>query len=50
MHLYLKYHVRRSPNLNLIEKFFALVTKTLREQVIEENFVRETYDDFVTRA
>ena len=50
MHLYLKYHVRRSPNLNPIEKFFAVVTKTLRKQVIEENIVRETYDEFVTRA
>ena len=50
VHLYLKYHVRRSPNLNPIEKFFALVTKTLRKQVIEENIVRETYDEFVTRA
>ena len=50
VHLYLKYHVCRSPNLNPIEKFFALVTKTLRKQVIEENIVRETYDEFVTRA
>ena len=32
----------RSPDLNPIENFFALVTKTLRKQVIEENIVRET--------
>ena len=29
----------RSPDLNPIENFFALVTKTLRKQVIEENIV-----------
>ena len=40
----------RSPDLNPIENFFALVTKTLRKQVIEENIVRETYDEFVTRV
>ena len=32
----------RSPDYNPIENFFALVTKTLRKQVIEENIVRET--------
>ena len=29
----------RSPDLNPIENVFALVTKTFREQVIEENIV-----------
>ena len=40
----------RLPDLNPIENLFALVTKTLRKQVIEENIVRETYDEFVTRV
>ena len=40
----------RSPDLNPIENFFALVTKTLRKQVIEENIVKETYDEFVKRV
>ena len=38
------------PDLNLIENFFALVTKALRKQVTEENIVRETFDEFVTRV
>ena len=29
----------RSPDLNPVENVFALVTKTLRKQVIEENIV-----------
>ena len=40
----------RLPDLNPMEKLFTLVTKTLRKQVIEENIVRETYDEFVTRV
>ena len=40
----------RSADLNPIENLFALVTKTLRKQVIEENIVRETNDEFVTRV
>ena len=39
----------RSPGLNPIKNFFALVTKTLCKQGIEENIVRETYE-FVTRV
>ena len=39
----------RSPDLNPIKNFFAMVTKTLRKQVIEENIVRETYE-FLTRV
>ena len=38
----------RSPDLNPFKNFFALVAKTLRTQVIEENIVRETYDEVVT--
>ena len=40
----------RSPDLNPIKNFFALVTKTLRKQVIKENTVSETYDEFLTRS
>ena len=40
----------RSPDLNPIENFFVLVTKTFRKQVIKNNIVRETYDEFVTKA
>ena len=40
----------RSPDLNPIENFFTLVTRTYRKQVIEKNIVRETYDEFVTRV
>ena len=39
-----------SPDLNRIENFFVLVTKTFRKQVIKNNIVRETYDEFVTKA
>ena len=40
----------RSPDLNPIENLYTLVTKTLRKQIIKENIVRETYDEFVTRV
>ena len=40
----------RLADLNPIENVFALVIKTLRKQVMEENIVRETYDEFVTRV
>ena len=39
----------RSPDLNLIENILALVTKALHKQFIEENIVREMYDEFVRR-
>ena len=39
----------RSPDLNLIENIVALVTKALRKQFMEENIVREMYDEFVRR-
>ena len=40
----------RSPDLNPIENFFVLVTKTFCKQVIKNNIVRETYDEFVTKV
>ena len=39
----------RSPDLNLIKNIFALVTKTLRKQVIENNVIRETRNEMRVR-
>ena len=49
MHLCLKYY-RICQILNLSKTFFLLVTKTLRKQVVKDNIVRKTYDEFVTRV
>ena len=49
MHLCLKYY-RIRQILNLSKTFFLLVTKTLRKQVVKDNIVRKTYDEFVTRV
>ena len=40
----------RPPAFNLIESFVALVNETVPRQDIEENIVRETYGEFVTRV
>lgn len=40
----------RSPDLNPIENFFALVTKQLRSQVIERKIEKETFEEFVKRV
>jgi len=40
----------RSPDLNPIENFFGIVTKELRKQVLQNNIVRETFDEFVQRV
>lgn len=40
----------RSPDLNPIENVFAFVKKELREQAIEGNIERETYEEFTLRV
>jgi len=40
----------RSPDLNPIENFFGMVTKTLRKQVKDRNIERESFSEFVERV